>query len=133
MYLIYTFMSSCSFSLVIRVSIIFIGDLAVQSTRKLWTWLAVICVLSFTVLGWVGTEIYLTAPPIPKQVVSENGDVLFSQGQVQLGQEAWLSAGGQQLGSVWGHGSYVAPDWSADWLHREATELREIWAQRDFG
>ncbi len=104
-----------------------------NATRKLWTWLAVICVLSFAVLGWVGTEIYLTAPPIPKQVISTKGDVLFSEGQVQLGQEAWLSAGGQQLGSVWGHGSYVAPDWSADWLHREALALREILAQRDFG
>lgn len=104
-----------------------------QATRKLWTWLAVICVLSFAVLGWVGAEIYLTAPPIPKQVISTRGDVLFSEGQVQLGQEAWLSAGGQQLGSVWGHGSYVAPDWSADWLHREALALREILAQRDFG
>jgi nitric oxide reductase subunit B len=52
---------------------------------------------------------------------------------VQRGQEAWLSAGGQQLGTVWGHGSYVAPDWSADWLHRESLALRSIWAQRDFG
>ena len=104
-----------------------------HATRKLWTWLAVICVLSFAVLGWVGTEIYLTAPPIPKQVISSKGTVLFSEGQVQRGQEAWLSAGGQQLGSVWGHGSYVAPDWSADWLHREALALRAVWAQRDFG
>ena len=110
-----------------------IGDLAVHATRKLWTWLAVICVLSFAVLGWVGTEIYLTAPPIPKQVISTQGEVLFAEGQVQLGQEAWLSAGGQQLDSVWGHGSYVAPDWSADWLHREALALREILAQRTFG
>ena len=104
-----------------------------QATRKLWTWLAVICVLSFAVLGWVGTEIYLTAPPIPKHVINTHGDELFSEGQVQLGQEAWLAAGGQQLGSVWGHGSYVAPDWSADWLHREATALRDIFAQRDYG
>src|SRR5450830_598551 len=104
-----------------------------HATRKLWTWLAVICVLSFAVLGWVGTEIYLTAPPIPKQVISTKGAVLFSEGQVQRGQEAWLSAGGQQLGSVWGHGSYVAPDWSADWLHREALALRTVWSQRDFG
>ena len=81
-----------------------------HATRKLWTWLAVICALSFAVLGWVGKEIYLTAPPIPKQVSSTEGKVLFSEGQVQRGQEAWLSAGGQQLGSVWGHGSYVAPD-----------------------
>ncbi|HAT32787.1 MAG TPA: nitric oxide reductase large subunit [Janthinobacterium sp.] len=104
-----------------------------HATRKLWTWLAVICVLSFAVLGWVGTEIYLSAPPIPRQVVSSDGAVLFKEGQVQLGQEAWLSAGGQQLGSVWGHGSYVAPDWSADWLHREALALRAIWARHDFG
>ena len=104
-----------------------------HATRKLWTWLAVICVLSFAVLGWVGTEIYVKAPPIPKQVVSTGGNVVFSAEQVQRGQNAWLAAGGQQLGTVWGHGSYLAPDWSADWLHREALALREIWAQRDFG
>jgi len=104
-----------------------------HATRKLWTWLAIICALSFAVLIWVGTEIYQTAPPIPNQVVSTDGTVLFSQGQVQLGQQAWLSAGGQQLGTVWGHGSYVAPDWSADWLHREAEALRAIWAQKEFG
>ena len=104
-----------------------------HATRKLWTWLGVICLMSFAVLGWVGTEIYQTAPPIPKQVISTRGDVLFSEGQVQRGQEAWLSAGGQQLGSVWGHGSYLAPDWSADWLHREALALRSIWAKGEFG
>ncbi len=104
-----------------------------HATRKLWTWLAVICVISFAILGWVGTEIYVNAPPIPKQVISSKGEIVFSEGQVQRGQEAWLSAGGQQLGTVWGHGSYLAPDWSADWLHREAVALLELWAQRDFG
>lgn len=97
-----------------------------HATRKLWTWLAIICVLSFAVLGWVGAEIYLKAPPIPQQVTSNNGTVIFSEGQVTRGQQAWLSSGGQQVGSVWGHGSYLAPDWSADWLHREAIALRSI-------
>ncbi|MHB1091471.1 nitric-oxide reductase large subunit [Thiobacillus sp.] len=104
-----------------------------HATRKLWTWLAIICVLSFAVLGWVGTDIYLKAPPIPQKVVSASGDLLFTADEIQLGQQAWLSAGGQQMGTVWGHGSYLAPDWSADWLHREALALREIWAQRDYG
>src|SRR3546814_9337113 len=35
------------------------------------------------------------------------------------GQTAWQSTGGMQIGSIWGHGAYQAPDWSADWLHRE--------------
>lgn len=103
-----------------------------NSTRKLWIFLAIVCVTSFSALGWVGTEIYLSAPPIPKQVIGQKGELVFSAEQVQRGQESWLSAGGQQLGSVWGHGSYVAPDWSADWLHREALALQELKAQREF-
>ncbi|MCB1126228.1 MAG: nitric-oxide reductase large subunit, partial [Verrucomicrobiae bacterium] len=39
--------------------------------------------------------------------------------------------GGQQMGTVWGHGSYVAPDWSADWLHREAEWLLQHWAPEE--
>ena len=69
------------------------------------------------------------APPIPQAVVTTTGGVLFTGEQIQRGQQAWLAAGGQQLGTVWGHGSYVAPDWSADWLHREATTLQTIRTQ----
>src|SRR3569833_313713 len=43
-----------------------------------------------------------------------------------------MSAGGQQLGTVWGHGSYVAPDWAADWLHREALALQQAFAQQRY-
>ena len=104
-----------------------------HATRSLWRWLGVVFLLSFAVLGWMGREIYVAAPPIPEKVVGQGGDILFSSGQVELGQQAWRAAGGQQLGSVWGHGSYVAPDWSADWLHREAVALREVLAQERFG
>ena len=108
-------------------------DNVMQATRNLWTWLAVICVISFSVLGWVGREIYLEAPPIPLTVTDSKGQLLYDGPQIQHGQQAWLAAGGQQLGSVWGHGSYLAPDWSADWLHREALALQEALAARDFG
>ncbi len=102
-----------------------------HATKKLWTWLAIICLLSFTVLGWVGREIYLKAPPIA-QVVDDTGAVLYTPDQVKYGQSAWLSAGGQQMGTVWGHGSYLAPDWSADWLHREAVALQNLFARKHF-
>ena len=103
-----------------------------NTSRRLWRWLGVIFLLSFGVLGWMGREIYLAAPPIPQQVIEENGTVLYTGDQVQRGQQAWLTAGGQQVGSVWGHGGYVAPDWSADWLHREILALREILAQKRY-
>jgi len=101
-----------------------------KSTRKLWQGLGVVFVLSFAVLGWLGREIYLAAPPIPKAVKTIEGVALYSGEDIQRGQQAWLSSGGQQLGTVWGHGSYVAPDWSADWLHREAIAYRDILAHK---
>ncbi|HEX6362188.1 MAG TPA: nitric-oxide reductase large subunit, partial [Albitalea sp.] len=97
-----------------------------QNTRRLWRWLGLVFVLSFGALGYLGVQIYLSAPPIPNAVVSTDGQTLFTGDQVRRGQQAWMSAGGQQLGTVWGHGSYVAPDWSADWLHREAEALGAI-------
>lgn len=97
-----------------------------KSNHRLWRWLGLIFVLSFGALGFLGYQIYLTAPPIPQSVATADGDVLLTGEQIQSGQQAWLSAGGQQLGTVWGHGAYVAPDWSADWLHREALALQAI-------
>ncbi|MES2919673.1 MAG: nitric-oxide reductase large subunit, partial [Pseudomonadota bacterium] len=88
-----------------------------HSTQRLWRWLGIICLLSFAALGWIGREIWLAAPPIAEQVRTSDGAVLFTKAEVEHGQGAWRAAGGQQLGSVWGHGSYLAPDWSADWLH----------------
>src|SRR5688572_5893371 len=38
------------------------------------------------------------------------------------------SIGGMEVGSIWGHGSYVAPDWTADWLHREAVFILDSWS-----
>jgi len=99
--------------------------------RRLWISLFVVLLMSFAVLGWVGTRIYAKAPPIPDRVVAKDGRVLFDRGDVAAGQDVWRSLGGMELGSVWGHGSYVAPDWTADWLHREATSVLDGWALAD--
>ncbi|MCC2659548.1 MAG: nitric-oxide reductase large subunit [Arthrobacter sp.] len=104
-----------------------------HSTQRLWRWLGIICLLSFAALGWIGREIWLAAPPIAEQVRTTDGAVLFTRAEVEHGQGAWRAAGGQQMGSVWGHGSYLAPDWSADWLHREAVLLRDILSQQRHG
>lgn len=100
-------------------------------TRNLWIALGVVLLGSFSVLGFFGREVYRQAPPIPERVVSESGAALFTKAEILDGQQVWQSIGGQQIGSIWGHGAYQAPDWSADWLHREATALLDIWAMRE--
>ena len=51
---------------------------------------------------------------------------------VSDGQNVWQAMGGMQSGSIWGHGSYVAPDWTADYLHRECIFLLNTWATAEF-
>ena len=87
---------------------------------------------SFSVLLWSGQQIYQQAPPMPEQVRSEDGSLIYTRQDIELGRQVWQSMGGMQLGSIWGHGSYVAPDWSADWLHRELVTMLDNWAQEDF-
>ena len=104
-----------------------------RSYRKLWLSLISVITLSFLVLGYFGSEIYRQAPPMPKRVVTTDGTVLFTGQDIKDGQNVWQSIGGQEVGTVWGHGAYVAPDWTADWLHREATWLLNHWAAQAGG
>src|SRR5688500_4342730 len=91
-----------------------------SASRRLWFGLAILLIASFGVLLWVGGEIHRVMPPIPEAVVSDSGETIYTRADIETGRQVWQSIGGQQLGSIWGHGAYVAPDWSADWLHREA-------------
>ena len=101
--------------------------------RRLWLTFAAVLVVSFTVLGWIGTRIYQAAPPIPERVETPDGQVLIGAGEITRGQNVWQALGGMEVGSIWGHGSYAAPDWTADFLHREALFILDTWAQAEYG
>jgi nitric oxide reductase subunit B len=103
-----------------------------MNTKKLWLGFILVTVISFSVLLYFGREIYHQAPPIPDAVVTADGHLLFNGQFIKDGQNVWQSTGGQEVGTVWGHGAYVAPDWSADWLHREADYIVNKWSQDDF-
>src|SRR6266511_4092689 len=77
-----------------------------------------VIVACFTVLLFGGAQISKHKPPIPEHVVAPSGEQVLTGDDIRLGQRQYLSRGGQQTGSIWGHGAYLAPDWSADALHR---------------
>jgi nitric oxide reductase subunit B len=102
-----------------------------MNIKRLWIFLAIFMVASFAALGFLGREIQRAEPPIPAAVVDNTGRIIYTRDDIQNGQLAWQSMGGMEVGSIWGHGAYVAPDWSADQLHRETIALRDIWATRE--
>ena len=109
-------------------------------TRAVLMFLLAIC---FGVLIFGGYLIKRDKPPIPAKAITGTGELIYSGNDVMDGQHHYFSRGGQHIGSIWGHGSYLAPDWSADFLHRMGLYLAarkqgmdrrkaEVFAQKDF-
>lgn len=101
--------------------------------KKLWMLLIVVLTITFSILGYLGVDVYRNAPPFPEQYVSQDGKTIISKSDILAGQSAWQSTGGMELGSIFGHGAFQAPDWTADWLHRELLAWLDITAQEKYG
>ena len=93
---------------------------------KLWVQaLALTFLVGFAILGYLAIKVYQDHAPVPGKVVDESGKVLITRDEIMQGQEAFLTHGLMQYGSVYGHGAYLGPDFTADYLHRQAELMRE--------
>ena len=97
--------------------------------KRYWLSLLIVFIGTFTILGFFGREVYRQAPPVYSEMTDESGKMLYTKEDILQGQTIWQSIGGQQIGSIWGHGAYQAPDWTADWLHRELVNYQELFSQ----
>ncbi len=85
-------------------------------------------VFGFTVLGYLALRVYQDHAPIPAKVVSETtGETVFTSEDVLHGQEMFLTYGLMEYGSIYGHGAYLGPDFTADYLHREAEDMAKTY------
>ena len=74
----------------------------------------------FSVLSVVTALTYSNAPPVPTRVTDAAGAALFDRQTILRGQEVFLKYGLMEHGTLWGHGAYLGPDYSAEYLHRLA-------------
>src|SRR5215216_5942073 len=87
---------------------------------------ALVVLFGFFVLGLLAYRAYSGQPPIPERVVeSGGGDVVFTGEDITAGQGVFLRNGLMQYGSIFGHGAYLGPDFTADYLRRSALSVRE--------
>jgi nitric oxide reductase subunit B len=90
-------------------------------------------IVGFSILSVITVLTYTNAPPVPARVLSPDGEVLFTQGDIEGGQEVFFKYGLMEHGTLWGHGAYLGPDYTAEHLHREVGLVREHLAQERFG
>ena len=80
----------------------------------------IVVVAGFAVLGMLAWQTYEGMPPIPARVVTPEGQLIFTRDDVVAGQGVFLRNGLMEYGSIFGHGAYLGPDYTADYLHRAA-------------
>ncbi|AIY47824.1 nitric-oxide reductase large subunit [Mycolicibacterium fortuitum] len=90
---------------------------------------ALVMIFGFFVMGLLAYRTYTASMPMPDKVVTESGQVVFTGDEITRGQELFQSRGLQEYGSIVGHGAYLGPDYTADYLRRAtedvATQLRD--------
>ncbi len=80
--------------------------------------LVVLC--GFFILGLLAYRTYMAHPPVPREVLDSRGHVLYTGRDIQRGQQVFLHNGLMEYGSAFGHGAYLGPDYTADYLRRSA-------------
>jgi nitric oxide reductase subunit B len=80
----------------------------------------IVMLLGFTVLGILAVRTYQEGAPVPVRVVDPQGELLFDGDDISDGQQVFLHNGLMEYGSVFGHGAYLGPDYTADYLRRAA-------------
>lgn len=97
-----------------------------------WWRQAVILVLiaGFTILVILAIRTYRDAPPIPGTVIGPTGEVVFTREDILGGQQVFLKYGLMENGTIWGHGAYLGPDFSAAYLHQLTLDTQETKAMQ---
>ena len=106
----------------------------ISSLSPWWKHAAILVMIAgFSVLSLVTVLTYTNAPPIPGRVTDVTGTLVFTGADIQRGQEVFLKYGLMEHGSLWGHGAYLGPDYSAEYLHRLSEVTRDGIAIEKYG
>lgn len=78
----------------------------------------IVMLVGFTVLGILAYRTYEEGAPVPVKVMTPDGELLFDGDDIIAGQQVFLHNGLMEYGSIFGHGAYLGPDYTADYLRR---------------
>ena len=106
------------------------SSLKTMEISRLWLQVAVVTFLfGFAVLGYLAIRIHQEHPPIPGEVRSFTGELLYTGDDVMAGQHLFQKFGLMQYGTLFGHGAYLGPDFTAQYLHHSGEDMLTFYSQ----
>lgn len=105
-----------------------------QINQSLLKHIAIITfIVCFSVLIFISVKSYTDAPPIPEKIIDEKGNTIITKDDILKGQEVFLKYGLHENGTIWGHGAYLGPDFSAEYLYNLYNDAIEFMAKAEYG
>lgn len=96
-----------------------------------WVQVAILTfVIGFGILGYLAYRIYAEHPPVPSVTVAPDGATLFTRDDVFRGQLVFGKYGLMEYGTIFGHGAYLGPDFTADYIERARESMLRFYAAR---
>jgi nitric oxide reductase subunit B len=96
-----------------------------------WLQVALITfVVGFAVLGYLAYAIHAQHPPMPREVRGQGDAVVFTQEDIVAGQHLFEEYGLMQFGTLFGHGAYLGPDFTAQYLHEASTHMLDYYGKQ---
>ena len=89
--------------------------------------------IGLAILSWIAVRAYKDAPPIPLKVVNARGETSLHPGGYPGRAASLFEYALMENGTIWGHGAYLGPDFSAAYLHALALEAAKTEAQQVYG
>jgi nitric oxide reductase subunit B len=99
-----------------------------MSRKGLYTGFWIIALFMVTMLIYYTANLQKEVPPIPKEVKSVSGEVLYTYDDVIAGKGYFQEFDLMDWGTMLGMGAYMGPDFSTDFLHYRAEFLYDYYA-----
>ncbi|MDA8142299.1 MAG: cbb3-type cytochrome c oxidase subunit I [Desulfobacteraceae bacterium] len=106
-----------------------------EQTLSRWWRIGVVAtvLIGFTILILLSSRAYNDSPPIPDTIVNAAGQTVLTGEEIRAGQRVFLRYGLMENGTIWGHGAYLGPDFSAQYLHTLALAAADSLARKTYG
>src|SRR5574344_619049 len=105
----------------------------VMSKKSLYASFWIVSIFMVTILIYFTANLAKEVPPLPKQVVSVEGEILYTYDDIVNGKAMFQQFDLMDYGSRLGMGAYLGPDFTTEFLHKRAEFLNNYYANEIYG
>ncbi len=104
-----------------------------MTKKGLYTAFWIIAIFMVTILIYYTANLHKEVPPIPQQVQSASGEMLYTHDDIVQGKAYFQEFDLTDWGTLLGMGAYMGPDFSTTFYHHRVEDLYDYYGKQMYG